>query len=86
MRGKQDYRIFNSIREMPEELFDYPMLIVEKFIPEMQDGKYCLREWYFFGNVSITRAELSADPVSTYGDSRTASRTIRTAGAFRLEA
>ena len=68
MRGKQDYRIFNSVREMPEELFDCPALIVEKFIPELQEGRYCLREWYFFGDASINRAELSADPVSTYGD------------------
>jgi hypothetical protein len=68
MRGKRDYRVFHAVRDMPDEIFDCPALIVEKFRPEMHDGEYCLREWYFFGDVSINRAELSADPVCTYGE------------------
>ncbi|SFK22196.1 hypothetical protein [Methylocapsa palsarum] len=67
MRGKQDYRVFDSVRDVPAGVFDCPALIVTKFSPEMHDGKYCLREWYFLGDVSIDRAELSDDPVSTYG-------------------
>jgi hypothetical protein len=68
MRGKHDYLIFDSARDLPDDVFDCPDLIVEKFLPEIHDGRYCLREWYFFGDVSINLAELSADPVSTFGE------------------
>ena len=69
MRGKHDYLIFDSARDLPEDIFDCPDLIVEKFQPEIYDGQICLREWYFFGDVSIDNlAELSADPVSTFGE------------------
>jgi hypothetical protein len=68
IRGKQDYRIYSSVRQMPAEVFDCPDLIVEKFLPEMHGGRYCLREWYFFGDVSVNHVELSDDAISTFGD------------------
>jgi len=68
VRGKHDYLVLNSIRDLPDDVFDCPDLIVEKFTPEIHDGRYCLREWYFFGDVSIDLVELSADPVSTFGE------------------
>ncbi len=68
VRGKQDYRIYSSVREVPAEIFDCPDLIVERFLPEMHDGRYCLREWYFLGNVSFSHVELSDEPISTFGE------------------
>jgi hypothetical protein len=65
IRGKEDYRIYPSVREVPGEVFNHPDLIVEKFLPEMHGDRYCLREWYFFGEVSVNHAELSDDPIST---------------------
>jgi hypothetical protein len=69
IRGKDDYRIYSSVREVPDEIFNCPDLIVERFMPEMHGGRFCLREWLFFGDVSINHVELSDDPISTYGES-----------------
>ena len=66
--GKQDYRIYSSARQVPTEIFDCPDLIVEKFLPERHGERYCLREWYFFGDVSVNHVELSDDPISTFGE------------------
>jgi hypothetical protein len=68
VRGKQDYRIYSSVREVAAEIFACPDLIVERFLPEMHGGRYCLREWYFLGDVSVNRTELSDEPISTFGE------------------
>ena len=68
IRGKEDYRIYSSAREVPAEVFSCPDLIVERFLPEMHGDRYCLREWYFFGDASVNHTELSGDPISTYGE------------------
>jgi hypothetical protein len=68
IRGKQDYRIYSSVRLVPPEVFDCPDLIVEKFLPEMHGGRYCVREWYFLGDVSFNHVELSDDAISTFGE------------------
>lgn len=68
IRGKQDYRIYSSVRQVPAVVFACPDLIVERFLPEMHGGRYCLREWYFFGNVSVNHAEVSDDPILTFGE------------------
>ena len=41
---------------------------MERFLPEMHGDRYCLREWYFFGDASVNHTELSGDPISTYGE------------------
>ncbi|MCE9583492.1 MAG: hypothetical protein K8T20_13485 [Planctomycetes bacterium] len=67
-RKKQDYRIYDSAREVPPEVFRCEDLVVEKFLPEMHDGLYCLREWYFLGDASVNNVELWRDPVITSGN------------------
>lgn len=43
------YPVFASLAEVPEAVFANPHLVVEKFLPEFQDGCYWLRKYLFFG-------------------------------------
>jgi hypothetical protein len=46
-----NYRLLNSIDEVPEGVWDNSNLIVEKFMPEKADNNYFqVRYWYFMGN------------------------------------
>jgi hypothetical protein len=44
------YPVFSSLREVPAEVFENKNLVVEKFLPEVEGGDYCLRYYYFFGD------------------------------------
>ncbi len=46
-----EYRVFESIRDVPESVFTDPLMIVERFMPEItEDGKYVMRAMQFLGN------------------------------------
>jgi len=47
------YPVFSSLQEVPAGVFDNENLVVEKFLPEVQGGDYCLRYYYFFGDKDI---------------------------------
>lgn len=47
------YPVFSSLQEVPEGVFDNENLVVEKFLPEVEEGNYCLRYYYFFGDKDI---------------------------------
>ena len=44
------YPVYSSLREVPVEVFENKNLVVEKFLPEVESGDYCLRYCYFFGD------------------------------------
>lgn len=44
------YPVFPSPREVPDDVFENKNLVVEKFLPEVEGGDYCLRYYYFFGD------------------------------------
>ena len=48
-----NYPVFNSLQEVPREVFDNRNLIVEKFLPEIDKGYYCLRRWIFLGDKGV---------------------------------
>jgi hypothetical protein len=48
-----NYPIFNSLRDVPIEVFDNKDLVVEKFIQESEGEYYCLRRWIFFGDKGV---------------------------------
>ena len=64
----KDYPVFASSADVPPEAFRREDVVVEKFLPEMHDGLYCLREWYFLGDASFNRVELWRSPVITSGN------------------
>ncbi len=45
-----DYGLFESIDEVPDEVFDEPRLVVERFLPEIEDGAYHMRIVQFLGD------------------------------------
>jgi len=47
------YPVFPSLREVPNEVFENKNLVVEKFLPEVEGGDYCLRYYYFFGDLEM---------------------------------
>jgi hypothetical protein len=46
----EGYPIYTSLREVPPAVWDTSGVVVERFLPEMEDGLYCCRHWVFFGD------------------------------------
>lgn len=58
-----DYPVFANRREVPPGVWRNPRLVAEKFIPEWEDGLYCMRVALFMGeNVRCGRS-YSESPV-----------------------
>lgn len=58
-----DYVIHESPGSVPRDWFHRDDLIIEKFIPEMQDGLYCVRLYHFLGNRGICILRKSGLPI-----------------------
>ena len=50
--GPRDYRVFDSLADVPAQWFTNPHVIVEKFRPEIEDGLYHTRVYQFLGDRS----------------------------------
>ena len=50
MRSPQDYRIFETAAAVPEDVWNDPEVIVERFAPEMDSGLYVTRAMVFLGD------------------------------------
>jgi hypothetical protein len=44
-----DYPIYRHLREVPRLYFYHPGLIIQKFMPEIENGLYCLHNMLFLG-------------------------------------
>lgn len=59
-----DYPIYSSLKEVPSGVWKNPKLIVEKFLPEVDEkGRYLLRLWVFFGDKEIHYVNYSGEKV-----------------------
>lgn len=58
-----DYKVFSSARNVPPIVWLNPRLVVERFLPEMRDGFYCLRTWVFLGDRETNSLSYSKHPV-----------------------
>lgn len=45
-----DYKVYESLANVPQYCFSHPNLVVEKFIPEREGEFYCVRTVSFLGN------------------------------------
>ena len=50
LRAPPDYRIYESIEAVPQAIWDDPALIVERFLPTMEDGAYVTWALNFLGD------------------------------------
>jgi len=62
-RSPADYLIFRSPSLVPADWFGRDDILVEKFVPEIQDGLYCLRSFSFLGNHGICTLRKSRHPI-----------------------
>lgn len=58
-----DYRVYDSLGDVPRRCFGREDLVVEKFLPEMQDGLYCLRLFHFLGDRTASVRIASPNPI-----------------------
>lgn len=64
-----DYRIYENLRQVPRRTFRRKDLIVEKFLPEIENGLYCVRNFHFLGDSTACIRRRAKHPIvngSTY--------------------
>ncbi len=61
------YPILNALKEVPGWVWKHPEIIVERFMPEREQGFYCIRGWVFFGKRGYTYRLFSTDSVVKTG-------------------
>ena len=57
------YRVYPSLQAVPDEDWDEPSRVVEKFVPERIEGRYAVRTYHFLGNSESFYLLLSDQPV-----------------------
>ncbi len=62
-RSPGDYRIYDNCRSVPADWFQRDDMLIEKFLPEIQDGLYCLRSYHFLGDRGGCVLRKSAHPI-----------------------
>jgi hypothetical protein len=64
-----DYHIYENPQQVPRRYFQQKDLIVEKFLPEIDNGLYCIRNFYFLGDRTACIRRKGRHPIvngSTY--------------------
>ena len=64
-----DYRIYDNIGSVPPGCFSSPGLVVEKFLPEKENGLYHIRYCTFLGSRMTCTRVASKEPVIKYSNS-----------------
>lgn len=68
----RDYGVYESIGEVPSEMLDDPRVVVERFLPEIENGAYHLRIVQFLGNrYRCTRLRSEHRVIKAYRSSST---------------
>jgi hypothetical protein len=63
-----DYHVYDSIAEVPRIAWFFDRLVVEKFLPERDNGLYSVRTWEFLGGQDIIHRNWSPAPVVRDGN------------------
>jgi hypothetical protein len=59
----REYPIFDSINGVPDAVWRDPELVVERFLPERHNDRYCVRTWLFLGHRERHAIFYSYEPV-----------------------
>jgi hypothetical protein len=62
-RRSDQYRIFPDLKAVPRRWINHPNLIVEKFLPETENGIFIVRAYCCLGDQFHSTRRCSADPV-----------------------
>ncbi|MEM1412593.1 MAG: hypothetical protein AAGH19_09570, partial [Pseudomonadota bacterium] len=57
------YRVFERLEDVPDRYFKDETYVVEKFLPEVEDGLYCVNCYKFFGDLHECGRSYSTEPV-----------------------
>lgn len=63
IRSWKDYRIYDSLNDVPIEIANDPDIIIERFLPDQRDGIYTAYAYQFLGSASICRRLTSPQPI-----------------------
>lgn len=66
LRGRiptAEYRVFDAVRDVPWPVWRNRDLVVERFLPERDDGLYRLRTWIFLGDRESNSICWSPQPI-----------------------
>jgi hypothetical protein len=61
------YPVLRRLSAVPDWVWSAPDLLVERFVPERDGGRYCLRGWIFFGTRSYSYRLFSTHPLVKTG-------------------
>lgn len=61
--GGKDYRVFDSILDVPSIVWHSPWLVVERFYPEPEGDLFLLRSCVFFDDASISLIRRGLEPI-----------------------
>jgi hypothetical protein len=59
----RDYRLYDHHRLVPHGYFKNPNLVVERFLPEMENGFYVVRNFHFLGDRMTCNKLVSNHPI-----------------------
>ena len=62
-----DYIILESSSCVPENWFKNKDIVIQKFLPEMDNGCYCIRNYFFLGNRSTSLLRKGNGPIVNSG-------------------
>ncbi|HUJ85926.1 MAG TPA: hypothetical protein VLX30_03635 [Burkholderiales bacterium] len=63
-----EYPIYRALREVPDEVWDSPGLVVERFLPERDEAGYYVRVWVFLGDRDRSTRWRASGPVVKAGN------------------
>lgn len=63
IRTALDYKVYDHLEGVPSLYFHHPGLVIQKFIPEIDDGFYCVRIVYFLGDHMSCMRLKSRNPI-----------------------
>lgn len=78
----RDYRVFERLADVPASLVENPDLVVERFLPELEDGLYHIHMYQFLGGGERCSRIGSRDPVFK-ADTSTAAHVVEPHAAAR---
>ena len=61
--GMWEYRIFDTVKQVPWAVWHNSSLVVERFLPERREGMYCVRSWIFLGDAEENRLLYANQPI-----------------------
>lgn len=57
------YELYPTSAHVPEEIYQDPRLIVERFVPERRGQWYCHRRYFFLGEAEVNQLWLGTQPI-----------------------